>query len=330
MMSLRATGIIPLLATIVMFAMIAALGLQPAKAETLNRVVAIVNDDIITLHELNKKIRELTGMTPVDLKGRNVEQFYETRRQVLELLIDDKITNAKIQEMGIKVDQKEIDEAIEKVKRDNKWTQEDLLYRLQQEGLSLEKYKEHMKTDLERNQLINYEVRSRIVIREEMMKEYYEENKKKFNAEMKVHLASITLIRQDPKDETELLALKKKGEEILAKLKAGENFQVLARQYSQGPGAEEGGYLGVFKFDELDPGLKKVLEVIPEGGFSDLIVRQNGIQIIMVVRKEGGKVRSFEDVKDAIYGILYQEEINKRYMAWIKDLREHSYTKIVF
>ena len=315
---------------IILLTMVAVSGLQPANGETLNRVVAVVNDDIITLHELNKKIKELTGMSPVDLKSRSEEKFYETRRQVLELLIDDKITNAKIQEMGIKVEEKEIDEAIEKVKRDNKWTQEDLQHRLQQEGLSLEKYKEHMKTELERNQLINYEVRSRIIVREEMMKKYYEENKKKFDAEMKVHLATIALLRQDPDDETELLEVKKKGEEILAKLKAGENFQALARQYSQGPGAEEGGYLGVFKFNELDPGLKKILEPIPEGGFSDLIVRPNGVQIIMVVRKEGGKVRSFEDVKDAIYGILYQEEINKRYMAWIKDLREHSYTKIIF
>ena len=315
---------------ILFIALTGALSLQPARGETLNRVVAIVNDDIITLHELNRKIKELTGMAAVDLKGRNEEQYYETRRQVLELLIDDKITQSKIQEMGIQVDEKEIDEAIEKLKRDNKWTQEDFLSRLKEEGISFEKYKENMKTELERIQLINYEVRSRIIIREEMMKQYYDENKKKFNAELKVHLASIFLVCQDPDDETELLETKKKGEDILERLKAGENFQALARQYSQGPGAEDGGYLGAFKIDDLDPGLKKILEVIPEGGFSDLIIRPNGIQIIMVVRKEGGKVKSYEDVKEAIYGILYQEEINKRYMAWIKELREHSYTKIIF
>jgi peptidyl-prolyl cis-trans isomerase SurA len=324
MMGPRPMGII------LFIALTGALSLQPARGETLNRVVAIVNDDIITLHELNRKIKELTGMAAVDLKGRNEERYYETRRQVLELLIDDKITQSKIQEMGIKVDEKEIDEAIEKMKRDNKWTQEDLLSRLKEEGISFEKYKANMKTELERIQLINYEVRSRIIIREEMMKQYYDENKKKFNAELKVHLASIFLVRQDPDDETELLETKKRGEDILERLKAGENFQALARQYSQGPGAEDGGYLGAFKIDDLDPGLKKILEVIPEGGFSDLIIRPNGIQIIMVVRKEGGKVKSYEDVKEAIYGVLYQEEINKRYMAWIKELREHSYTKIIF
>ena len=196
---------------ILFIALTGALSLQPARGETLNRVVAIVNDDIITLHELNRKIKELTGMAAVDLKGRNEEQYYETRRQVLELLIDDKITQSKIQEMGIQVDEKEIDEAIEKLKRDNKWTQEDFLSRLKEEGISFEKYKENMKTELERIQLINYEVRSRIIIREEMMKQYYDENKKKFNAELKVHLASIFLVREDPDDETELLETKKKG-----------------------------------------------------------------------------------------------------------------------
>ena len=315
---------------IILLTLFSVLGLQPANGETLNRVVAIVNDDIITLHELNKKIKELTGLAPVELKGRDESRYYDTRKQVLELLINEKITQAKVQEMGIEVSQNDIDSAIEKVKSDNKWTQEDLLSQLQRQGISFEKYQENMKLELERIKLINYAVRSRIVIREETMTEYYEENKKKFNAELKVHLASIILLRQNPDDETEFLEIKKKGEDILKRLKAGENFQALARQYSQGPGAEEGGYLGVFKMNELDPELKKILEAIPEGGFSDLIVRPNGIQIIMVVRKEGGKVKSFEDVKDAIYGILYQEEINKRYMAWIKELREQSYTKIIF
>ena len=310
--------------------MLALPGLHHALGETLNRVVAIVNDDIITLHELNKKIKELTGLAPIELRGQNEERYYETRSKVLELLMDEKITQGKIQEMGIKVTQKEVDDAIEKMKRDNKWTQEDLMSRLKNEGLSLEKYRENMKTELERIQLINYEVRSRIIIREEMMTRYYEDHKKRFHEDMKVQLSSIFLLSENPEDEKESFELKKTGEGILGKLKGGVNFQSLARKYSQGPGAEEGGYLGVFKINELDPQLKKILEVIPEGGISDLIIRPNGIQIIMVVRKEGGKVKSYEDVKDAIYGILYQEEIDKRYMAWIKELRKRSFTKIIF
>jgi len=311
-------------------AMVALPGFHHAAGETLNRVVAIVNDDLVTLYELNKKIQALTGLTPVELRGQNEENYYKVRSQILELLIDEKITRGKIQEMGIEVDQKEIDNAIEKMKSDNKWTQEDLVSRLQSEGLSLEKYRENMKGELERIRLVNLEVRSRILIRKEMMTQYYEENKDRFNEEMKVHLASIFLLPKNPDDEKESLEIEKKGGDILARLKAGEDFKDLARKFSQGPGAEDGGYLGVFKLDELNPGLKKILEVIPEGGFSDLIIMPKGIQIIMMVKKDGGKAKSFEDVEDAIYGILYQEEIDKRYKAWIKELRERSYTKIIF
>jgi peptidyl-prolyl cis-trans isomerase SurA len=313
-----------------LFTLVALHGFHHAHGETLNRVVAIVNDDIVTLYELNKKIKELTGLTPVELRGRNEEQYYEARSKILEILIDEKITQGKIQEMGIKVTERKIDDAIEKIKRDNKWTQEDLVSRLQKEGLSLEKYKENMKEELERIELINYEVRSRILIREEMMTQYYEENKQKFSEAMKVHLATIFLARNNPDDEKESLEIEKKGDEILTRLKSGEDFKDLARKFSQGPGAEDGGYLGAFQLDELNPGLKKILEPIPEGGFSDLIIMPKGIQIIMVVKKEGGKARSYEDVQDAIYGILYQEEIDKRYRAWIKELRERSYTKIIF
>ena len=311
-------------------AMVALPGFHHAAGETLNRVVAIVNDDLVTLHELNKKIQALTGLTPVELRGQNEENYYKVRSQILELLIDEKITRGKIQEMGIEVDQKEIDNAIEKMKSDNKWTQEDLVSRLQSEGLSLEKYRENMKGELERIRLVNLEVRSRILIRKEIMTQYYEENKDRFSDEMKVHLASIFLLLKNPDDEKESLEIEKKGGTILARLKAGEDFKDLARKFSQGPGAEDGGYLGVFKLDELNPGLKKILEVIPEGGFSDLIIMPKGIQIIMMVKKDGGKAKSFEDVEDAIYGILYQEEIDKRYKAWIKELRERSYTKIIF
>jgi peptidyl-prolyl cis-trans isomerase SurA len=311
-------------------AMVALPGFHHASGETLNRVVAIVNDDLVTLYELNKKIKELTGLTPVELRGQNEENYYKIRGQILELLIDDKIKQAKVLEMGIEVTQKEIDNAIEKIKRDNKWTQEDLVSRIKNEGLSLEKYRKNMKGELERIRLVNLEVSSRIIIREEMMTQYYEENKDRFNEEMKVHLATIFLPRDNPDDEKESLEIEKKGGDILARLKGGKDFKDLARKFSQGPGAEDGGYLGAFKLDELNPGLKKILEVIPEGGFSDLIIMPKGIQIIMVVRKEGGKAKSFEEVENAIYGILYQEEIDKRYSAWIKALRERSYTKIIF
>ena len=135
---------------------------------------------------------------------------------------------------------------------------------------------------------------------------------------------------RDPKDREEMGLLNRKGREVLERLKAGEDFGELARVFSQGPWVAEGGDLGVFSEEELDPGLRKIVESIPEGGFSDLIERPNGIQIVRVIRRFGGAIKPLDDLRNAIYEILYRQEVNRRYTAWIEDLRERSYTKIIF
>ncbi len=299
-------------------------------AETLNRVVAIVNDDVITLYELNQRMREMTGSTPEDMRSENEQRYLETRRKILELMIDEKCAQDRIRELGIKVSEKEIDSAIETIKRRNSWTQEDLLAMLKNEGITWEAYRDRVKTDLERYTLINAQVKSKIIIREEEIVRYYEENKADFGSEESVHLAGIFLIGKNTGDEEEYRELKRKGEDILSRLKNGEDFGKLAKELSQGPGADEGGDLGTFKTLELEPALREALEGIEEGGFTDLIPRANGLQIIKLIKRQRAQVKSFEEVKDTIYDTLYREEVNKRYMDWIRELRKESYTKVIF
>jgi peptidyl-prolyl cis-trans isomerase SurA len=311
------------------------LGASPAPpfafaAETCNRVVAIVNNQVITLHELNKTIEELTGHSPEDLRSRNEAQFMEARRQILNGLIDEKIADEKIKELRINVSDRQIDGAIEGIKQESQMTHEDLLARLQSDGLTYEKYRERIKSQIERSELIEHEVKSKIIVSEADIARYYEENQARFGTGEKVRLAGIFLVRKHPDDPAEMDALKARGREILDKLKAGEDFIQLARRFSEGPGADEGGDLGTFKWDQLDDEARRFLEGVPEGGFTDLIVRQNGVQIIKIVEKQEGKRRSLEEVRDLIFDILYRQEVDRRYTEWIKGLRESSYTKIIF
>jgi len=315
------------------FFFLAVIGLMPAlsyAAETCNRVVAIVNNQVITLYELNKTIKELTGQSAEELKQRNEKEFLDARRQILYRIIDEKITEEKIKELKINVSDRQVDAAIERIKSDNQMTHEDLLARLQADGLTYEKYRERIKAQIERAQLIEYEVKSKIIVSEADIERFYEENKSHFGTGEKVRLASIFLVRKDPNDTGELDALKKRGGEILAKLKAGADFSELARRFSEGPGADDGGDLGSFQWDQLDAEAKKFLEGIPEGGYTDLIMRPNGLQIIKVVEKQEGKKKSLEEVRNSIYEILYRQEVDNRYNEWIKGLRESSYTKIIF
>ncbi len=299
-------------------------------AEIRNRVVAIVNDDLITLYELNAKIKELTGLDPGDLKAVDEGRYLKTRRDVVDLLINEKIASGKIRELGIHVTDKEVDAAIEKIKADNHLTQEDLLAELKEQGMTYEKYRSNIRKELERVELVNFEVKSKIIILEEKIKEYYEKNKKQFTSNEKVRLAVIVLRQEDPSDPDETRSLNHKAQEILGRLKNGENFGELARKYSQGPGASEGGDMGFFKSSELNPKLREVVREMSAGEVSGPITMPSGIQIIKVLEKHGGGVRPFEEVKDAIYGILYREELDSRFSSWMKELREKAYTKIIF
>lgn len=298
------------------------------RGEIANRVVAVVNSDIITLYELNARMKELTGLAPDDLRRRDEKGYFETRRRILDLLIDEKLTQEKVRELGIKVTPKEIDAAIEDIKRTKNLTQEDLIAGLKQRGLTYEAYRENLKGEIERMRLVGYEVRSKIIIREEMIKEYYERHQAEFTKDERVRLAVILLANQKPGSGGDKLS--GRIEEVTNRLREGEDFAELAKRFSDGPGAGEGGDLGFFKVAELDAQLQKLVSDLKEGEVRGPVERPNGIQFIKLLARESGGVRPFEETKEAIYDALYREEVNRRFASWIKELRERAYTKVIF
>ena len=306
------------------------LWIKPVSAEICNRVVAKVNNDVITLYELNARMREITGSNPADFKRKDIKSYLETRRKVLDLLLDEKITHQKVVELKINVKSREVDEAIENIKQVNSLTHEDLVANLKEQSITYKEYRESVRNQLERMRLLNFEVKSKIIIREEKISQYYEEHIDKFSSKQRVHLASIFLKRRDASDQDETGPLFQRAGDILASIQSGEDFGELAKEFSQGPGAQEGGGLGFFKVSQLDPELAGMVKGMSNGDVTGPIVRPSGIQIVKLVEKEGGEIKTFEEVRDAIYRLLYRKELEIRYKAWIKELRKKAYTKIIF
>lgn len=319
-------------AAIVLVMVLFILLLRPgaSRAEVCDRIVAVVEDDLVTLHELNKRFRQITGLAPEDLKSQDREKYVKTRQQVLDYLIDEKLTNKKIKELGIEVTDKEVDRAIEKIKRENHLTQEGLIAALKSQGMTYTEYRKKVKTDLERMELINFEVKSKIVIREDDLKKYYEQHRNDFKVKGSLRLAMIFVpwsIDGNSKANGHLDEIVKT---IYDRLKRGEDFATLASQYSKGPGANEGGDIGEFDPKMLEPKILNAIADLKEGQVSRPIYRPDGVQIIKVLRRYKGDVRPFDEVKEAIYDILYRQEVNKRYYAWIKELRSKAYIKVCF
>ena len=166
--------------------------------------------------------------------------------------------------------------------------QEDLVAELKEQGSNYESYRESIKEELERMQLINYEVKSKIILREEEIEEYYNTHRDEFTSEGRVRLALIFLKQEDPADKNEARALYQKAQDILSMIKDGKNFANLARKFSNGPGASEGGDLGVFKMSELNPEMAEIIKDLSAGEASKPIIRPYGIKIIKVEEKDGG------------------------------------------
>ncbi|MBW1852776.1 MAG: peptidylprolyl isomerase [Deltaproteobacteria bacterium] len=280
---------------------------SPVPADICNRIVAAVNNEVVTLLELNNKIRELTGIEAANLEKQDKSGYLEARKRVLDLLIDEKISQNKVREIGIEVSPNEIDQ-----------------------GISYEDYKNNIKQELEQMRLIDFEVKSKIIIREETIKKYYDEHIDTFRTEEEVRLAIILLVKGDSPYRDEKVSLFQKAEKIVSMLKDGEDFGELAKKFSQGPGAEDGGNLGSFKTSQLDPKLKGVIKEMAVGDISDPIVGPSGIQIIKILEKQDKGVKTIEEVRNAIYDVLYGKEIENGYSSWIKELRQEAFIKIIF
>jgi peptidyl-prolyl cis-trans isomerase SurA len=302
----------------------------PISAKISNRIVAFVNDDVITIYELEKRIEETTGQSPDELKVQHEQQYLEIRREILEQMINEKIAQDKILDLELKVTEAEIDSTVESIKQSNQLTQEDLMDQLEAEGLTYEKFRQELKEGLERRRLVDYEVNSKTVVTEKQITDYYNDHIDDYKADGRVHIAGIFLMQNNPEEKEELVELTGKADSISARIRKGEDFGTLAREFSQGPGAEDGGNLGVLQISQIDPDVWKILTKLPEGGVTEPILRENSIQIIKLIKREDAVVKPLEEVRDSIYERLYAEEIEKRYVSWIKDLREHSYINIIF
>jgi peptidyl-prolyl cis-trans isomerase SurA len=300
-------------------------------AEIVDRIVAVVNDDIITLLELNRFLKPYAEK--IKTLGYPLEKerkmLFKVREDILNNLIDQKIKDQEIKRFKITISQKEVDQTIERIKEANFFTDEDLRTALAKDGLTMEEYREQIKEQILRTKLVNLKIKSKIVITKEDIKSYYENNSDKYGGQEKYHLRNIIMKVSPFADEKEKLEIKTRMEAILDKLNSGQSFETMARTYSESSLAAEGGDLGLFGLDKLSPQLQKAIKGMKADEFTPVLDTDQGYQIFFVqeVVKTPGK--SLEEVSPEIDRILFNEIVDKKFQSWLKDLRKESHIKII-
>lgn len=303
-----------------------------ANAFTLvDRVVVIVNDDIITLVELNeamapfKKKIESLGYPPE--KERSV--LYDIRQNIIEKLIDKKLTDQEIKKAGITVGDKEIDMSIERIKEANFYTDEDLRSALRNDGMTMDDYREKTRGQIERARLVNRQIKSKIVVTDEDVEAYYRKHYEQYSGEEKYHLRNIIKTFSYPVDDQQKAEIKKEMVSVVEKINAGASFAETARMYSDLGVAKNGGDLGFFSLKELSPVIRDAVKGLKPGAMTDIIETDLGYQVFLVedIREMGG--RSLEDATPEISSKLYNEIVEEKYRKWLNDLKSEAHIKII-
>jgi peptidyl-prolyl cis-trans isomerase SurA len=307
---------------IVLLAGICLLGSGPAvsaEQEIVDRIVAVVNNDIITLSQLKNATRPYREQ--VAASGRpeaeKKQMLASLEREMLHQMIDRALTGQEAARHQITVSDEDVRAAMDNFKRQNNLDQEGLEKGLEAEGLTLEEYRERIRGDILQSMLINRAVRSRVIVTQADIEAYYNAHPEKFKGEQKYHLRNI------------LVDTETDGRNILSKLEQGLSFSEAARQFSRASNAKDGGDLGVFDINTFSEGIRDAVLPLEKGEYSQTIPTGQGFQILYVedILESGGK--SLEQARDEIQEILFREQAEEKFTQWIESLKKNAHVKIM-
>ncbi len=301
----------------------------PIRGEVVDRIVTIVNNEIITLSELEetgKGVLEQVRQTA--LPSDREEKLKKARGEILEQLIENKLLEMETKSKKIEVSERDTDAAIENFLRQNRLTENDLKIALAKEGITYSGYRNQMRNELEKMRLINKEIKSKIVIKEEDLKKAYSAKLQEFMEPLEVKVQQIFFYIPPKPTEEQISVIQKEIWAIRERAQKGEDFTQLAKSYSQDPLASEGGILGYFRQNELMPELGEIAFKLKPGELSEPIRSPMGFHLIRVLERKGGEPKPFAEVQNDIREEMIQAESERLFQDWMKALKAKAYIEI--
>lgn len=289
----------------------------PSHSEIVDRIVAIVNDEIITLSE----VEEFVEVEKAE-KIRTVRDYVLGLRlkDRIELLIEETLIRQEAKRMGIQVSEADVDQVLDGIKKQNLISDEELKEKLRQEKISYESFRESIRNAIVRERVLQRMVTPELNLSERMLKDYYEHHKSEFaTEEVRLRQIFVSNIRRDSKERVE------KAYELILR---GHPFEEVAREYSDEPSGKYGGDIGFVKRNELIPELREALRGKREGQITEIVRSPYGYHILKLEEIKSSDPPSFEELKDEIRRRVILEETQKRYREYVEKLKRRAYIEL--
>lgn len=310
------------------FLLFAALVSTPVfvRAEIIERVLAVVNDEIILQSDLSKYEKSLKdGAIVDDLLSTDPKALLKDRKALVDHMINEKVIDTEVKKKGLNVTFEQVEKEINKIASRNGINKTQLRQAIKEQGTSFADYQDFIKKRLERQSLIEQSVTSKIKISDEEVASYYLSTKKKksLNDAFEFQIAHILFqTKNDPK------AAEAKAQSVLALLRKGESFEALASKYSEDPGFSAGGLLGTFKSGEFVKELEGAVAPLNAGEISGVVKSKQGFHILKVLSKKLISDPDLDKNKEEIRQVLYQKAFKKQFSFWLDQRRQEAFIRI--
>ena len=293
---------------------------QGLSAAVVEQLIAVIDGEPYTLTNLTTFAKSRMATT---FPTGSLQEINAADREVLEQFITDKLMEAEVREAGIRIMDDDVNRYIEQVKKNNRLSDEDFKASLAREGLNLASYKISVKTEMEKAEIVDRQVKRKVNITDEDVERYYKLNSKNYRANERARIRHILLSLPEKAPADQVTAVSAKAKELHKRIIGGEDFAAVAREYSEGAGRADGGDIGWVNKGTLIAGLEEVaFEKLSPGKISEPFRTSMGMHIVKLEAREAGSVLPLSAVAAKIKQELLAKAMEERFAKWLKsDLR---------
>ncbi len=297
---------------------------EAVHAEVVERIVAVVNDEIITEQDLQVVMAPVAAQLRTRFTGPELDgRLSEMRRDFLNRVIEDKLVLSEAKRRQVIVKDDEVDEMITEVR--NKFPSKEIfLQSLEEQGLTERKLWNRFRDQIMTQKFVSYEVKSKVAVSPGEISEYYKNHASEFDQGDRVKLLHI-LVRIGTRSEEEARTF---SESLIQKINTGESFEELAKSYSEGAEAKEGGQMGWIQRGQLMGEIDEKVFALNSNQVAAPIQSSLGFHIFKVLEYQKSSIQPLSEVRDSIFESIFKRKLRMRLESWIENLRKHAYISV--
>lgn len=308
--------------TILMLAVLSVFPARMVHCELVDKVAIVVNDEIITDREIERQLVPIYEKYKTIYNGpKLVEKLEEAKQKVAQQMIEDRLLYSEAKKQNVEVTEKEIDARIQEIIK-NVGSREAFDRALASQQIALKDLKDKYRQQMMSRKIIDQKIGGSVIVTPVEIEAYYNKNVDEFQQPERIKLKSILVSLSKYPDPMKAFNLAK---DISKRLKEGCDFDGLAKLYSDGPGASEGGSMGYVKRGDLLPEIEKAVFDIKPGEVTGIVRSSLGYHIFKVEEKEAPKVMPMQEVRRDVEMAVYRAKADAKIKGWLESLKKSAY-----